>query len=90
MKIKLDKVSEPTDELGRESKEYRVGHYKVQLAPGYFPDKKQLFKMSKEKLEDLWIKRIMYDAVTGLTNLTFVFSNGVSSPPYGTYDQEPT
>jgi hypothetical protein len=32
----------------------------------------------------------MYDTVTGITKLTFVFSNGVSSPPYGTYDSEPT
>ena len=80
----------PTDELGRETRDFRVGHCKITRTPGYFPDKKALFKMSREKLEDLWLKKILFDSVTGITNLTFVFSNGTASPPYGTYDEEPT
>ena len=87
--LKVEKY-EPEEELGRESKEFRVGHCNVTSSIGYFPDKKTLFKMSKAKLENLWIKRIMFDTITGITNLTFVFSNGVTSPPYGTYDNEPT
>jgi hypothetical protein len=36
-------VAAPADELGRETKEYRVGHCKVTIEPGFLPDKKTLF-----------------------------------------------
>ena len=58
----------------------------------WVPEKKHIFKMGEEELEELKLTHVLYFLTKDgeLNRLSFGFSNGSLSPPTGTYYNEPT
>ena len=56
---------------------------------GFYPDVRSLKLLGMEALESITLAFIHYHAEGVFYSLTFEFSNGVLSPPSGTYLTEP-
>ena len=54
--------------------------------PGFFPSEFELIKLTKDQIRDLHLIKISSDS--SFTGITFLFSNGVVSPPKNTYFED--
>ena len=58
-------------------------------SPHYLPLVEDLWAMNKGQMNGLRLDAIAFQKANAPANLTFVFSNGVHSPPLGSYVSKP-
>ena len=86
---RLGKIVPPSD--FRTTTKEKLWNCSPTLSPGFFPTQESLLKLTIKEVNELRISDVFYgiDEERYIHKLAFGFTNGVMSPPVGSYVEEP-